>query len=245
MNIMQPVAALKPWMVVVGNHEEYYNFSQFKARFAAYETTVSQNSGSDSLFWYSFNDGLVHFVNINTEVFQYGGADPQAQYAWLEADLAAVDKSVTPWIVVQGHKNAFMSQTVFTKFDSFFRTYGVNLYLNGHAHNYQHIAPFNKDLKTPDACVKSGSSIYRGCKGYVNVVVGSPGNREISSAPDTSRTAPKALMPFFSDNFGYGHLTVNATAMHFQWEQVKAWNAESARFEKVTGSFMDELWITQ
>ena len=137
-----------------------------------------------------------------------------------------------------------MSQTVFTKFDALFRAYGVNLYMNGHAHNYQHIAPFDKDLKTPDACVKSGSSVYKRCAGYVNVVVGSPGNRENESKPDTSRTPPKNLMPFFSSNFGFGHLTANASALHFQWEQVKAFNAASARFEKVAGAFADELWIT-
>jgi hypothetical protein len=133
MNIMQPIASRKPLHCVVGNHEEYFNFTSFKARFAVYKSTLSKNSGSNNLFWYSFDDDLVHFVNINTELFQYGGADPQTQYAWLEADLAAVDRSKTPWLVVQGHKNAFMTQTVFTKFDSLFRKYGVNLYLNGRA----------------------------------------------------------------------------------------------------------------
>ena len=52
-------------------------------------------------------------------------------------------------------------------------------------------------------------------------------------------------MPFFSENFGFAHLTANATALHFQWEQVKAWDAANGRFERVAGAFMDELWITQ
>ena len=243
MNIMQPAAAEKPWMSIVGNHEEYFNFSDFKARFAVYESTTSANSGSDSLFWYSFNDGLVHFVSINTELFEYGGADPKAQYSWLEADLAAVDRTVTPWVVVQGHKNAFMTQTVFTTFDSYFRKYAVDLYLNGHAHNYQRILPFDSDWKTPDSCVSQGSNTYKGCSSYVGVVVGSAGNREIAIKPDNTRKAPTALLPYFSENYGYGHLTANATSLHFQWEQVKVWNAATKRFEQVEGSFTDEFWI--
>lgn len=245
MNIMQPAAAIKPWQVIVGNHEEYFNFSDYKVRFAAYESTVSKNSGSDSVFWYSFNDDLVHFVNINTELFEYGGANAKEQYAWLAADLAAVDRKVTPWVVVQGHKNAFMTQTVFTTFDSYFREYNVDLFINGHAHNYQRIVPFNADLTTPDRCVQKNSDVYAGCSGYVNVVVGSAGNREIATKPDNTRKAPAALLPYFSQNYGYGHLTANATALHFQWEQVKVWNSETLRFERVEGSFMDEFWITQ
>lgn len=138
-----------------------------------------------------------------------------------------------------------MTQTDFTTFDRLFRKYGVNLYLNGHAHNYQRISPFNSDLSTPDRCVKKDSSVYAGCTGYANVVVGSPGNREIISGGDDSRKAPAALLPFFSENFGYGFMTANASALHFQWEQVKAWNGATQRFEAVEGAFADEFWITQ
>ncbi len=51
-----------------GSHEEYYNFSQWKNRFYAHREAAA-NSGSDSPFWYSFADGLVHFACINTELF--------------------------------------------------------------------------------------------------------------------------------------------------------------------------------
>lgn len=40
-------------------------------------------------FWYSFDYGSVHFTVISTE----NSVEPGSrQYAWLEADLAAVDR---------------------------------------------------------------------------------------------------------------------------------------------------------
>jgi hypothetical protein len=54
----------------------------------------------------------------------------------------------------------------------------VGRYVNGHAHNYQRIAPFSADLKTKAKCAHSAvPSVYAACDSYVNVVVGSPGNR--------------------------------------------------------------------
>jgi hypothetical protein len=189
-----PPQPLPPPNLPLCSHEEYFNFSQWKNRFYAHRA-AAHNSGSDSPFWYSFVDGLVHFACINTELYEYGGADPAAQLAWLESDLKAVDRSATPWLIVNGHKNAFMPQVDFTKLDALLRKYKVDLYMNGHAHNYQRIMPFNSDLKTPATCARSGgvaraptssspsssssssAHVYAGCDSYVNVVVGSPGNR--------------------------------------------------------------------
>ncbi len=81
----------------------------------------------DFFFRYSFADGLVHFACINTELYAYGGADPAAQLSWLERDLKGVDRAVTPWVVVNGHKNAFMTDVDFTKLDALLREYKVDL----------------------------------------------------------------------------------------------------------------------
>lgn len=51
--------------------------------------------------WYSFSMGLAHFVFMSTEHnFTLGSP----QYAWIEADLRAVNRSLTPWIVFIGHR---------------------------------------------------------------------------------------------------------------------------------------------
>ncbi|RYG53546.1 hypothetical protein EON66_08395, partial [archaeon] len=89
-----------------GNHEsDAQTFKQYLTRFGG-TLPLAKNSGSNSQLWYSFNDGLVHWVSIDTELFSYGGTQAQidAQYAWLTADLAAVDRSVTPWVIAFGHK---------------------------------------------------------------------------------------------------------------------------------------------
>ena len=82
--------------------------------------------------WYSWNQGPVHFVSINTETDWPGAAEekhgdsgilPAGSFgrdgefqAWLEADLAAANASRTlrPWIVVGGHKPlGSISRTIF------------------------------------------------------------------------------------------------------------------------------------
>jgi len=58
--------------------------------------------------WFSYNVGLVHYVMMSTEAyFFYNGA--ATQFKWLEADLSAVDRKVTPWVVVSGHRSIYCS----------------------------------------------------------------------------------------------------------------------------------------
>jgi len=74
-------------------------------------------SGGLENFWYSYDHGMVHFVQIDTETDlghglvgpdegspEYSGpfATQDAQLNWLQADLAAVNRTKTPWIVVLG-----------------------------------------------------------------------------------------------------------------------------------------------
>ena len=51
--------------------------------------------------YYSFDHGPIHFVQFSTEVNFEPGSD---QYAFVTADLAAVDRSKTPWIVAGFHR---------------------------------------------------------------------------------------------------------------------------------------------
>ena len=79
----------------------------------------SAESGGTGNFWYSYDHGMVHFVQFNTETDlgnglvgpdEPGGSDvensgpfgsyPDAQVDWLKADLASVDRKKTPWVVV-------------------------------------------------------------------------------------------------------------------------------------------------
>jgi hypothetical protein len=65
-----------------------------------------QPSGATS-DWYSTSLGPVAFIQINSEQY-INGTSPSAQYKWLEAELAAVDRSKTPWIVVGLHRPVYV-----------------------------------------------------------------------------------------------------------------------------------------
>jgi len=72
-----------------------------QARQAA--STVSVDS-----MYHSLNVGPVHVVMFSSEAYFYlsphGLPLVAQQYAWLEADLAAVDRTVTPWIITMAHR---------------------------------------------------------------------------------------------------------------------------------------------
>ena len=57
--------------------------------------------------------GLVHVVMFSSEVFfsvgVYSALLLPAMYAWLEADLAAVDRNVTPWVITMAHQPMYCS----------------------------------------------------------------------------------------------------------------------------------------
>jgi len=73
-------------------------------------------------FWYSFDYGMVHFVMFDTETDlgkgligpeEFGGRQllnngpfgtQNQQINFLNADLSSVNRKVTPWVVVAGHR---------------------------------------------------------------------------------------------------------------------------------------------
>ena len=53
------------------------------------------------IYWYSFNYGGVHVIQMSTEHNWTRGSE---QYEWLQHDLELVDRSVTPWVVLTAHR---------------------------------------------------------------------------------------------------------------------------------------------
>lgn len=114
-NLRETAAAKIPFQTTMGNHEWFdteHNFKAYKARF--------QNppvNGTKELY-YSFNAGLVHFVMVAGYCPQMRTTHEQPclkegsdQRAWLENDLASVDRDVTPWVVVSFHQPYVNSNT--------------------------------------------------------------------------------------------------------------------------------------
>ena len=100
--------------------------------------------------WWSYDVGIIHFVGMSTEQnFTVGSP----QYEFLAADLAAVDRNVTPWIVFNGHRPMYVSSTfndttspysdvtvmdqLILNIEPLLQKYQVNVAFWGHNHVYQ------------------------------------------------------------------------------------------------------------
>ncbi|THZ14343.1 Metallo-dependent phosphatase [Aureobasidium pullulans] len=122
----------------------------------------SKESGGTGNMWYSFDHGMAHFISLDSETDLgngLGGPDEgqplnsgpfgayqNAQVDWLAADLAAVDRTKTPWIIVMLHRGWYVDYpggctACQQAFEPLFNTYGVDLVLTGHNHFYQRNAP--------------------------------------------------------------------------------------------------------
>ena len=104
---IEPIASQVPYMTCPGNHEWHYNFSNYKARF-------NMPGDDNNNMFFSFDIGPVHFVSISTEFYyflNFGLMQVVSQYKWLEADLAGVDRSLTPWVVLYGHRPMYCTNT--------------------------------------------------------------------------------------------------------------------------------------
>ncbi|KAK9438315.1 Phosphodiesterase/alkaline phosphatase D [Metarhizium brunneum] len=190
---MASVTETKHYMVGPGNHEAncdnsgkntLYNVSicsPGKPNFTGFKNHFRMPidmSGGTGNFWYSWNNSMVHFIQLNTKTnvgpgfigpdeiggFANEGASPvnatiNAQATWLEADLASVNREKTPWVVVAGYRLWYVSRkngpdiicwTCKDVFEPLFIKYNINLVFTGHFHVYERLAPLADSKINPD-----------------------------------------------------------------------------------------------
>lgn len=203
------------------------NFTDFMTRFSgnmpsAFASTskvekakVNANKAqqlANPPFWFSFEYGMAHIVMINTETDfphapdgpygddglnsgPFGGPEQQLQF--LEADLASVDRTVTPWVVVAGHRPWYTTGSDPCKpcqaaFEPLLYKYGVDLGVFGHVHNSQRFLPVYDGIEDPAGLVNPKAPMY--------IVSGGTGNIEglskVGSKPGYTAFA-------YADDFGY------------------------------------------
>jgi 3',5'-cyclic AMP phosphodiesterase CpdA len=207
-NEMMAVTATKPYMVGPGNHEAncdnggttdsvrnitytasicmpgQTNFTGYKNHFRM----PGAKSGGTGNFWYSFDNGMVHFIQLDTETdlghgfigpdeiggTENEGASPvnatmDAQALWLEADLVAINRTKTPWVIVAGHRPWYLSNANTSKticwtckdvFEPLLIKYKVDLVLSGHSHVYERLAPLANGVVDPKELNDPGSPWY-------------------------------------------------------------------------------------
>ncbi|KAJ1524563.1 hypothetical protein ONE63_011050 [Megalurothrips usitatus] len=244
MRQIETVAAYLPYMTCPGNHEQTYNFSNYRARFSM--------PGDTEGLWYSFNMGPIHFVSLTTEVyynFNYGMKQLVKQYYWLENDLKEAsipeNRLKRPWIITYGHRPMYCSNDDYDdcrQHSTFVRSgipflkwfgledllyrYGVDLSIWAHEHSYERLWPVY-DYKVLNG---STSEPYRNPRATVHIVTGSAGCSErtdpfIPAKPDWSA--------YRNSDYGY--------------TRIKAWNGTHLYLEQISddqdGQVIDNIWI--
>ena len=92
--------------------------------------------------FYNLRRGPVEFVLLDTN----GNADWQRQVSWMRTVLS---RSTAPWKVVVGHHPIYSSGLygndagLQARLAGLMRRYGVQLYINGHEHNYERSVPID------------------------------------------------------------------------------------------------------
>ncbi|KAM4696394.1 LOW QUALITY PROTEIN: acid phosphatase type 7 [Rhinophrynus dorsalis] len=191
MRQIESVAAYIPYMTCPGNHEEAYNFSNYRNRFSM--------PGSTEGLWYSWDLGPAHIISLSTEVYfylKYGKELVAEQYKWLQKDLQEASspssRSQRPWIITMGHRPMYCSnydkddclqhETVVRRgiFDGqfglrgLFYKYGVDLEIWAHEHSYERLWPVY------NYTVYKGSpeAPYTNPPAPVHIITGSAGCKE-------------------------------------------------------------------
>ncbi|KAK3269527.1 hypothetical protein CYMTET_22033 [Cymbomonas tetramitiformis] len=189
---MEPITSKVPTYVGVGNHEHCHEqpgemIERDRGRSSGTVEQAEYCFGQDSygecsvplshrwhmprngrgIFWYSFDLGGVHVVFISTEHDTSAGSP---QHDWLQSDLLAVNRSVTPWVVMTGHRPLYFSlcaadgdcafganaeqrtgRILQANLEPLMDKYHVDVYLCGHVHAYQRTCPLRYGK-----CVEAG-----------------------------------------------------------------------------------------
>lgn len=245
MRLIEPISAYLPYMTCPGNHEEKYNFTNYKYRF-------NMPGDVEDRMYFSWKLGPVHFISISTEYYyflNYGLKMLINQFEWLKRDLEEAnrpgEREQRPWIVVYGHRPMYCSNSDgddCTRLSDVVRTglpilkmfglekllwkYGVDIAIWAHEHSYERLWPLY------DNVVYNGSDEhpYRYPGAPIHIVTGSAGCRE---RHDNFIEPPPAWSAFRSSDYGYTRLTFhNGTVAHLQ--QVS---------DDKGGEVIDEIWI--
>jgi hypothetical protein len=170
MHMVQSFAVSVPLMVGVGNHEydhtrggaggkdpsgiaedhgfmpEWGNFGDDSGGECGVPTskrfTMPSSNNSNGVFWYSHDFANVHTIMLSSE---HNLTEGSLQYEWFLEDLKSVNRSATPWLILELHRPLYQSEFFFTQnavgvamryeIEELLMEYKVDLVLSGHYHS--------------------------------------------------------------------------------------------------------------
>lgn len=143
-----------PWYVVLGNHDYHlsaqaqldYTLHSPRWKLPARYYQVSRRIDADTTVDFFFLDTNPYIEGYRANPGKYRGIldqDPSAQTRWLEAALA---RSTARWKIVCGHHPIISSspkhgdtRELVSTILPLLQRHGVQVYLNGHEHDLQHL----------------------------------------------------------------------------------------------------------
>jgi acid phosphatase len=137
-----------PWYVALGNHDHRGNVNaqvEYTKRSSRWRMPATYYKHTETLADSSPADFFFIDSHVIREGYRrsWGRSARDGQMIWLERELAA---STAPWKIVVGHHPVFSggrhgnTEALVVLLKPLLEQYGVQVYLNGHDHDLQHLA---------------------------------------------------------------------------------------------------------
>jgi hypothetical protein len=187
MTAAQPMLAQIPFVFVHGNHDALA--INYLLQIAQPQFGIAEQ---DEIY-FSLNYGPIHLVVLNDSPASGIPGITGTEQTWLDHDLGAVDRNVTPWVIVAHHKPAFSSSNhamdgdtlaIRAAWPPIYAAHGVDVVFNGHDHDFEVTHPLNGD-----------GSISTG-RGTVYVTAAGAGASLYSSATSTFTQYSESVVNF-------------------------------------------------
>ncbi|KAM0830835.1 hypothetical protein ACQ4PT_065951 [Festuca glaucescens] len=216
--------AYQPWIWSTGNHEidyapeigETVPFKPFTNRYL----TPHRASNSTEPFWYSVKMASAHVIMLSS-YSSYGKYTPQ--WTWLQDELARVDRTTTPWLIVCVHSPWYNTndyhymegETMRVQFEPWLVDAKVDLVLAGHVHSYERSHRVSNVLYDID---NGKATPVFNASAPVYVTIGDGGNTEGLAA--SFRSPQPDYSAFREASFGHATLDIkNRTHAYYEWHR--------------------------
>lgn len=250
--LVEPYASKRPWMVTNGNHEIEsipiilpHPFKAYNARWRM----PYDSSGSSSNLYYSFDVKGTHVIMLGSYTHFDVASD---QYNWLRADLASVDRKITPWVIVIVHAPWYNTNAAHQgegedmrrSMEEVLCRARVDVVFAGHVHAYERFVCLSFLL--PLLCLwfllcNDSFYLFGQTRVYDNkvdpcapmhITIGDGGNKEGLQFDFKEPTSPLSM--YRESSFGHGRLTiVDERRAHWSWQRNNESNSVPA----------DEIWL--
>ena len=260
------VTRRRPYMVGIGNHEAWYNWTAVRHRYPMLDGGLSAASAAlaQPPFWFSYESGGVHWTMLSSE-HPYEPSTPQ--HAFASAALSSVNRSRTPWSVVAFHRPMYCSDAaeyaasspggrLQRNLEALLLKSKVDLVVSGHLHAYERVHPnvAGNVTSMPSALPPCGEPAYMQPPGPVYLTVGHGGAvqvetwvtpaprwsaRRMSQGCDFTAAAGGAVSRVCGKPWRYSDT--------FGWVRAEFMNATHARLntEMLSGKLGDAFWIVR